>query len=62
MYPILVADIGGTHARFGLSWGKDPDTKVYNIGDQKVYRCAEYPSLTDVIRQYFSEVNEPAVK
>lgn len=62
MHPILVADIGGTHARFGLSWGKDAETKIYNISEQKVYRCAEYRSLTDVIREYLSEVNEPNIQ
>ncbi|HYD67010.1 glucokinase [Azospirillum sp.] len=36
--PVLVADIGGTNARFGLMDGT-------GVRDSRIYRCADFPSL-----------------
>src|SRR5579859_3883758 len=49
--PFLAADIGGTHARIGLvvphaATGR-PDIVAY-----KSYRCAEYASLVDILRNF----------
>ncbi|RJF83325.1 glucokinase [Azospirillum cavernae] len=47
--PILVADIGGTNARFGLIDGRD-------IRDVRILRCADHPSLEDAARAYLAAV------
>ncbi len=56
MNPILVADIGGTNARFGLSLGKDPETLKYRIEQQRVYKCESYRNFSDVLSAYLSDV------
>src|SRR5690606_23605334 len=47
----LVADIGGTNARFALSLG--PAERLEEI---RVLRCAEYPSLETAVEAYVAEV------
>lgn len=47
--PILVADIGGTNARFGLIDGRD-------IREVRILRCADHPSLEDAARTYLAAV------
>ena len=49
----LVADIGGTHVRFGLS-GETGITEV------TTYRCADHASLTEAARAYLEEVGGAA--
>ncbi|WP_372398167.1 glucokinase [Azospirillum sp. HJ39] len=47
--PILVADIGGTNARFGLIDGRQ-------VRDTRVLRCADYASIDDAATAYLSAV------
>ncbi|MGF6264939.1 glucokinase [Paraburkholderia youngii] len=47
--PRLLADIGGTNARFALETGPG------EIGSVQVYPCAEYPSVADVIKTYLKD-------
>jgi glucokinase len=47
----LVADIGGTHARFGLS--RPPGLAVTDV---RVVRCADYPRLQDAAASYLREL------
>lgn len=47
--PGLVADIGGTHARFG--WVMNPDDGVTHI---QSLRTADYPHLIDALRTYLA--------
>lgn len=47
----LVADIGGTNIRLGLA-GETGD-----IHSLKVYQCAEYSGLAEVLKLYLSEFN-----
>lgn len=47
----LVADIGGTNLRIGIS---DEQGKLENIA---LYECNQYPSLSAVINHYISEQN-----
>ncbi len=47
--PRLLADIGGTNARFALETGPG------EIGQVRVYPCADYPGVADVIRQYLKD-------
>jgi len=47
--PILVADIGGTNARFGLIDGRI-------VRDTRVLRCADYASIEDAATAYLTTV------
>ncbi len=51
--PGLVADIGGTNVRFGITTA---DGDVRGI---TTYRCADYPSLTAAARAYLDAAGEP---
>ena len=44
--PRLLADIGGTNARFALETGPGEICQV------RVYPCADYPGVAEVIRNY----------
>jgi glucokinase len=50
----LVADIGGTNARFALA-----DLVTLEISSVRRFPCAEHPSLADAIRSYLKDVTEP---
>lgn len=45
----MLADIGGTNARFALESGTG------EIGQVRVYPCADYPGVAEVIRQYLKD-------
>ncbi|AFT84945.1 glucokinase [Paraburkholderia phenoliruptrix BR3459a] len=47
--PRLLADIGGTNARFALETGPG------EIGSVQVYPCAEFPGVADVIKKYLKD-------
>ncbi|HEV3428726.1 MAG TPA: bifunctional transcriptional regulator/glucokinase [Paraburkholderia sp.] len=47
--PRLLADIGGTNARFAL------ETSPGDIGQVRVYPCAQYPGVAEVIQQYLKD-------
>ncbi|WP_027210177.1 bifunctional transcriptional regulator/glucokinase [Burkholderia sp. WSM2232] len=47
--PRLLADIGGTNARFALETGPG------EIGSVQVYPCADYPGVADVIKKYLKD-------
>lgn len=53
----LVADIGGTHARFALI-----DAKGIALTQVRVYLCAEFDSLLSVIRHYLKELGVLSLK
>ncbi|MFM0592905.1 MULTISPECIES: bifunctional transcriptional regulator/glucokinase [Paraburkholderia] len=48
--PRLLADIGGTNARFAL------ENAPGEIGSVQVYPCADYPGVTEVIKKYLKDV------
>ncbi len=52
----LVADVGGTNARFALWSHPDSFTQV------RVLPCARFPSLTDAVRFYLGDVGGPPVQ
>jgi glucokinase len=53
-YPRLVADIGGTNARFGLIvHAGEPITEV------RVLPCAQHATLADAVRSYLAQGNLP---
>ncbi|HHS83472.1 MAG TPA: glucokinase [Gammaproteobacteria bacterium] len=53
-FPLLVGDVGGTNARFGL---------LMKVGDQpmsiKVYPCADFPGIVDAVESYLSGIAGP---
>lgn len=54
--PFLAADVGGTHARIGLVM-PDPATGRADIVLYEVYRCAEFASLTAILRRFCADHN-----
>src|SRR6201996_4852194 len=48
--PRLLADIGGTNARFAL------ETRAGEIGSVQVYPCADYPGVAEVIKKYLKDM------
>ena len=53
LFPRLLGDIGGTHARF--AWMDKPGAALSHV---QTYRCAEHPTLGDAIRQYLSDQDQ----
>ncbi len=52
MYPYIVADIGGTNARFALVTGKN--NQNHRIEHIKILVANEYDSMSDALRHYMS--------
>ncbi len=53
-FPQLVADIGGTNARFALIEGA---TEL--LSRLKTVSCANYPQITDAINNYLANLEGP---
>lgn len=53
--PHLIADIGGTHARFALC------TSVHSIEKIRVTAVADFPTIEQAISHYLHSVGDPAV-
>lgn len=60
MQPLLVADIGGTNARFALALVESQGT--LQLAENREYSCAEYASFGDVLNQYISSLKEKNIK
>lgn len=56
MYPLVVADIGGTNARFGLARKNLADGSV-DIEQVRVYVTADYPRLEDCLAVYLKTLD-----
>lgn len=54
MYPYIVADIGGTNARFALVTAKN--NKNFRIEHIKILTANEYNSISDALRDYMSSI------
>ncbi len=52
--PNLIADIGGTHARFALADG--PESMPF---DAKTLFCSDYATLVDAVESYLGDVSSP---
>lgn len=50
----LLADIGGTNARFALAAAAGP-----GFSEARVYNCADFPSVYDAIERYLDDVGAP---
>ena len=55
MYPRLLGDIGGTHARF--AWQADAQGALTNVAS---YACGDFLSLEDTIRRYLADHGKTA--
>jgi len=53
MFPLIVADIGGTNARFGLV---QECTQAIHITEQHVFDCSQYDTFSHVLHAYLSLV------
>jgi glucokinase len=51
--PKLIADIGGTNARFALLEGDD-------VNEERVLRCAQFPTLVAAVEHYLDEIGASA--
>lgn len=56
-FPFLVADIGGTNARFALITGLQKAGDVC-IAEQTVYACGEFESFEQVLATYLAEIEQ----
>lgn len=54
MYPFIVADIGGTNARFALVTGKTAQN--FQIEHIHVLKAAQYPTCADALQYYLSQI------
>ncbi|MCL4140757.1 UNVERIFIED_CONTAM: hypothetical protein GTU68_032740, partial [Idotea baltica] len=61
LFPFLVADVGGTNARFGLALGLDKTSKRFSIENQKELLCRDFESLEAVIGSYLSGFPETRI-
>ena len=55
-YPRLIADIGGTNARFAL------ETAQQQFEHIEVLPCADYDTIVDAIKEYLKRTGNPAIK
>ncbi|MDX1459959.1 MAG: glucokinase [Xanthomonadales bacterium] len=52
---LLVADIGGTHARFGMLGPNGSEEATYGIHQDRKYRCSEFSSMEQALGQYLTD-------
>nr|WP_199770159.1 glucokinase [Helicobacter mesocricetorum] len=55
-YPRLLADIGGTNARFAL------ETEKKQVESIEVFACNDYNTVVDAVKAYLNKVGSPVVK
>jgi glucokinase len=60
MHPLLVADIGGTNARFAIALGEK--LGAIQLLEQRDYPCAEFSCFDAVLRQYVGSLREKNLK
>jgi glucokinase len=56
LFPFIVADIGGTNARFGLATQLDEATGRFTIEQQHVFQCANHSTFQDVLGSYIDSI------
>jgi glucokinase len=52
----LAADVGGTHARIGLVSPRPDGRRPVTMLEYRRYACAEWPSLTAVLKDFVSQI------
>lgn len=58
----LVADIGGTHARFALLSGQDAGGDDQGLMLHEKYRCQDFDSFEEVLDNYLNSINRPLLQ
>jgi len=56
IFPFLVADIGGTNARFGIASGEKDKNNRFIIEQQHVYQCAEFAKFETLFKTYLDSI------
>ncbi len=56
MFPCIVADIGGTNARFALVTSKTHCARGFRLGHQKNYFTADFASFDECFASYIAEL------
>lgn len=54
--PFIAADVGGTFARVGLVEDADPVDLALSLQQYKTYRCADYPGLAAILRDFVASL------
>ena len=52
IFPFVVADIGGTNARFGIATGERDKNNRFIIEQKQTYPCNEFSKFENVFKQY----------
>ena len=55
-YPRLIADIGGTNARFALETARQQFEHI------EVLPCADYDTIVDAAKEYLKRAGNPSVR
>ncbi len=55
MFPYVVADIGGTNARYGLVTGEQ--NNIYDISAQVTFNCSDFENFGDSLQAYFDHLD-----
>lgn len=61
MYPLVVADIGGTNARFALTRGLNAQG-TFDLEQQVTYSTADYPTMQECLATYISQLKDASPK
>ena len=56
-YPYIVADIGGTNARFGLVTAIDQKSRAFVVENQQTYASAEFEGVEQAVSCYQQSLN-----
>ncbi len=56
MFPYIVADVGGTNARFGLVTGKDTTAAGFAIDERRSLNAADFDSFEDCLQAYLTSL------
>ena len=56
LWPRLIADIGGTNARFAL------ETAPQHFEQVQVLACKDYAGIVDAVAEYLVRIGKPEVK
>jgi glucokinase len=62
MNPVIVADIGGTNARFGLATGFDAGSEKVLLEQRRQYLSGDFPDFGSVFRCYGDSLGGPKPK
>lgn len=56
IFPFVVADIGGTSARFGIATGEKDPNKRFIIEHQQLYRCSGFATFETLFKTYLDSI------